>query len=221
MGGTTSAGGSALGGTTSTGGRASGGATSSGGSGGLGGTTVGTGGTTPTGGTGGTGGVVGSGGSGALGGTGGPDGSVDCGNLTAPMLPATAAGFSINKVLFNGHGNVVQVSPGAQLLISLDYVASDPVCPLCWEQLEIGLSPGNNVLFCAFNAKIGEPKTGNGVFATTAPSQPGLYTVRFGIGLNYSCTSVADDCGNGVAPPCGSFSNAPNGNADIGLVCVK
>jgi hypothetical protein len=83
------------------------------------------------------------------------------------------------------------VAPGAMVPYQFDYDIHDSSCVAgCLDQIEIGLVPGMR-LACSFDGFV-TPTTGKQATAKAmfpAPTTPGAYDVRVGLGQNTSCTA--------------------------------
>jgi hypothetical protein len=112
------------------------------------------------------------------------DASVEVGSevkLTLGIPKVIQAGtVFISRVSVNNTGeNLAQVARGAVIPVSMSYSISEPGCPTCTDQIQIGLCTGESV-GCIYEGIPGAGgKSGTGTIQIKAPDQPGKYPIAF------------------------------------------
>jgi hypothetical protein len=142
-----------------------------------------------------------------------------CG-ASPPTVPATVSTgngvtASISSVAIAGGGNVVTAAPGAALTYSLAWTLRDEnaLCPGCTDQIEVGIVDGNRHA-CVYDANPPQNQTQSGTanIDMTAPTTPGLYTLRFKIAQDFSCNAFGRN---------GWWLGPPDSDATFGAICVR
>ena len=100
-------------------------------------------------------------------------------------------GTRIYNVSLNGGGTTVNVSPGGNVTVNLDYRVSNPgYCPTCIKQIVIGL--GGTGLYCAYDGMppVFPGTTGHSQQTITAPMTPGVSQLGWISQLQYTCADA-------------------------------
>lgn len=139
---------------------------------------------------------------------------------TRPTVPASVAigtviTASVSGVSIDGGGNTAVVAAGSQLSYELAWTLRDmnPLCTTCVDQLEVGLVPGRRHT-CVFDANPPQNQTmsGTATVPMTAPSTPGLHSLRFQIAQDFSCSAFGRT---------DWWIAAPGADATFGVLCVR
>jgi len=137
---------------------------------------------------------------------------VDQGGCLPPSLqesvgPGPNLGIVLSKVKLNGGTNFATVAPGASFTLRADYELKDNGC--CVDQIIVGTATTPQA--CLFDGKVFFPgSSGNRDVTLTAPTAPGLYTLRFHYGQAFKC-----DLG------WWTVQGAPTSSVDFAALCVR
>lgn len=108
-----------------------------------------------------------------------------------------------SNVLIGGESGEFIATPGQSFDVSMDFeIWSQTSCPGCIDQIVVGID--EDAQGCAYNGIPGSfpGDAGSGVVTMTAPSDPGLYTIRQSIGQMFTCADAE-----------AQYENAPPGEA--------
>lgn len=133
-----------------------------------------------------------------------PAASVTVGNATW--------GATLSNVSFGGSTLKVAES-NTDVSLSFDYAIHDSSCPgNCIDQIEVGIITGNRQR-CPFDQTVPKNQNVTGSRTTTLriPNTPGVHTVRYGLGQNFSCTSGGAN---------NWWLGEPDATHTIAIVCV-
>jgi hypothetical protein len=117
---------------------------------------------------------------------------------------------NIEHVNIDGQGTNANIAPGAAFSIALDYTVTNPSnCPGCIAQLVIGIETDGQV--CAYNdvPPLYPGTSGYVSPSLTAPTAPGVYSIRYSHELQYDCAGAISNY----------ESNPPAGNV-LGTITV-
>ena len=140
-----------------------------------------------------------------------------CGSLpAAPSASVTVGnttwGATLSNVNFGGSTRKV-ATKNTDVSLSFDYSIHDNSCAgNCIDQIEVGIIEGNRQR-CPFDQAVpkGQNATGTRTTMLRIPNTPGLYSVRYGLGENFSCTSGGANTW---------WLGEPDATHTIAIVCV-
>lgn len=89
----------------------------------------------------------------------------------------TVRNVTISNVLVNGGMITAPVKSGSTITISLDYAISDPGCPNCIDQIQVGFSHLSPVSCVYDGIPSVKGASGSKSFKITAPTKPGTYYI--------------------------------------------
>ena len=136
--------------------------------------------------------------------------SPGCGEVDLPVTDYNEV--TITNVSINGGSNVAFLSTNESFSLNISYNIMDCDCEGCRDQIEIGFVPGESHLYCAYDGVPGcsSPVQGNHNTTIAAPSDPGVYDIRFGRRQDYGCFHSHTNWWNGTPPE----------SRTIGMICV-
>ncbi|MFK7930251.1 MAG: hypothetical protein AB8H79_18835 [Myxococcota bacterium] len=129
-----------------------------------------------------------------------------CESETEPVVGAwTGRDFVFSDPAFNGaDAGVLKTTPGAKVSFELDWALNVPqadYCEGCTAQLYVGIR--DTMTACAYSGTMSTGAANEGRLRQdfTAPTEPGIYRVTYGIGLEAECGAhnVSDDLSRAVA----------------------
>ncbi len=132
---------------------------------------------------------------------------------TLPSIPGTVGpgpnlAITLSNVHVAGGGNTAHVLPGVSFKLKADYSLSDNGNNV--DQILIGFAPPNSPAACLFDGTVhGGGASGTATVNLSAPTAPGLYTLRFHYGQASSC-----DFG------WWTINGAPTSGEDFAAICV-
>ena len=98
---------------------------------------------------------------------------------------------SVSDVSLNGGGNAVNVAPGENVTVDLNYqIYNSQWCSGCIRQIVIGID--GQGLYCAYNGVPGRypALTGHSRQTITAPIEPGSHTLGWMVQAQYTCANA-------------------------------
>jgi hypothetical protein len=100
-------------------------------------------------------------------------------------------GWEIRNVDMSGRGSYIEINPGEEIRVSLDYHLWNPDnCPACIQQIVIGL--GDEAKYCAYNGIPGTypGESGRDLHTIRAPGSSGTYSLIAANDYQYNCTDA-------------------------------
>ncbi|MFY7802994.1 MAG: WD40 repeat domain-containing protein [Limnoraphis robusta] len=132
--------------------------------------------------------------------------------VTPPPNQATYGQVKLSEFTLNNKGNVVTTAPGEKISVSANYIYDCSDCqPGSINQIIVGIAGENTAQACIYNG--GTKGSGSEKFTLTAPSEPGIYYIRFRSAQAYGCEEGALGWWR--------VGNEPTAEANIGVIIVK
>ena len=128
--------------------------------------------------------------------------------------------ISYSDIKLNGGAqpsNTVNVNPGDKVSVEMNWSSqyTSTYCPGCIQQLYIGVK--NMAIDCMYSGQTQSPRSGNGSFTVTAPSEPGIYPIQAASSLQYSCTTQASGLSDSQNGALGFINVIASGDDGTGL----
>lgn len=119
-----------------------------------------------------------------------PCGSLPAAPPAAVTVGNTTWGATLSNVSFGGSTRTV-ATRNTDVSLTFDYSIHDSSCTgNCIDQIEVGIITGKRQK-CPFDQAVpkGQNVTGSKTATLRIPDAPGVHTVRYGLGENFSCTA--------------------------------
>ena len=129
--------------------------------------------------------------------------------IAATVGPEPHLAITLSGVKIDGGPNVANVAAGATFKVSADYSITDKGAGNPIDQIILGFAP-NDPRGCLTDSIVHNTVTGHSSLLVTAPTAPGLYTLRFHYGQARSC-----DLG------WWGINGAPTAAQDFAAICVQ
>jgi hypothetical protein len=107
-------------------------------------------------------------------------------------MPPTIRNVTLRGVALNSGGNTAFVAPRSTVRVGANYAISDPGCPGCIDQIEVGFSD-RAPRKCLYNGVPGSAGArGTAAITLAAPATAGVYFVGYDRAQHYSCAQAID-----------------------------
>ena len=121
---------------------------------------------------------------------------------------------AISNVSIGGAGNTAIAQPGMQLSYSITWSLrdSDFLCMNCRDQIEVGIVAGSRQR-CVYDndPPQNQMQSGTATIMMTAPTTPGVYSLRFQLARDFSCDAFGRT---------GWWIGEPSADKTFGVICV-
>jgi WD40 repeat protein len=133
--------------------------------------------------------------------------------VAPPTLPnqATYGQVKLTDFTLNNKSNVISVAPGEKINGSANYIYDCPECQGSINQIIVGIVGQNSAQACIYNGS--NQESGSSKFTLTAPSEPGIYYIRFRYAQAYGCEQGALGWWR--------VGNEPTPEANIGAIIIR
>ncbi|MFN6525412.1 NACHT and WD repeat domain-containing protein [Nostoc sp. ChiSLP03a] len=135
--------------------------------------------------------------------------------IAPPTLPnqATYGQVKLTDFILNNKSNVISVAPGEKINGSTNYIYDCPECDLkAVNQIIVGIVGQNSAQACIYDQR-GSKGAGSSTFTLTAPSEPGIYYIRFRYAQARRCQQGALGWWR--------VNNEPTAEANIGSIIIR